>query len=1614
MDEKSDRSNESDEISTIKSIETSTVQSEIPVNQEENIDTDLLEDDIEEIEIINKLNIDLNIGDLCLLILEKSDKFKDYIGEVIEVEDNYIILNDELEQKIKLNIEDGGILLKLDDGTNIIDALNIKEVDPEEVLKDDDIFKEDEIKLDLEEVDKQFKIYNDTEIKEDFISEVINLYQIYDDELLIKKITEMSYTFFDLIKGNKSISDIDRTDVLKFIKSMFNNNEFNLPDYILPIVSLKKKIYITLEDNEIQQDLENISAIIFEEEIVEKYNNINADGNGYQKKIQTIFNEKYNSHINNLDKNGFIVNYNGNILRECLDDNNLCYGTNENLINHYKVDLLKSRDEIFNYNNGEKDIYVNSEEFNIVGLCFLPKNLIKHSLKLQLNNNFNLYENIQLSDRIYTVKSFRKSFLENEYNYKRINNETVKELYNDELISYLFDLDENITMDKLTDLLKNVLPNNKSIIDSIDKNIFKFVFNFKDLENILLIYGININDLLSDDKNEIIKLINSNINNYEKIYKKILKSVIKPLKKVKYITKELDINDKIKLCREYILRNSNIIERNHLLNKFIKVYCREASSSEENNNWLYSKKTNEQVLCKHYLYSCKLDKNPEYYDNLKSLFCPQSEDGHISCINCGHLIDNVDFSTFQGFSDGKVINTTEILEEQKELSLSEGNKVIKNDIDIVLSYFNLKLYPNDIENIIETFLSFDSNKFTDYKFNQLNYIKNFTKNIVIKNKDGANDEKKKKKFIKSYKSYINDLNRILALSFLIFINIQISNNIYKINISEIFNILNYDEKETWKQISISENYSSINLRVIEYIKLKLNKFLKGNFKRLTQKGFVNEDFNRDFISIIKYFLQPQFNLYDKINRYFILNKSNQNLFIKESWPTYKPIYDNKLVLNINKYVSSKDEEMKQYFINNDSLENISLLKDINKIEPKYIEYKLPVSTLIGNPSYKRLYIYSLKLNGKSEVFPILNLLTKKFVDDLNNTNINDLLTKCHFRDRKYSKIEYNDMKKVILGDISKYEIEKSKDRDNILKFKHINLNNTEYLLLNGEITKYYRYIPAEIFNNSKYEELVTNNSQFLERLFDNYCLNDAGELIVNSIDENILNYYLIDYDVELLKNIPECKKVAITKNEENFIKIMSYLPNKNKLIFNSLNYIEYTEKYTNNDINEYLNNNTNIEDRLLKFLNKEKYLENETLKEITNVITDIKTYKENKLFDADERFIDILDKISLKINEDIENSFENIDNLFDMIITNDKYNKNFIEDNLQIKRFKSIPISELKNVSNTSKILNKLLTDIDNSYIYKRLVDDIYYTISIIKNNKNIKSIKKGLYKLSDTNIDNFNEFLKVNDNLLHNDLFFKRNQTELDKGLKYKGFKQYLHENNQIYFQELYNYIKVFNNNLDKLKGISNNLLDEELTNKFNKYIFVCIIDKISEYIKELIDEESDIHKEMNDKLIEIHNDDINMDNCIISLSKFLLDLIINMYEKYYDPSWVYISEDLLNKYIMKQVSREKQTYLKKISQMTKEQKYQNDLMNGMGKGTLYKESEKENIKYSESKEHEEMTENERIEQQKEIFMYTDDNITEQVYKPLETVGEDTGYDYNLGEGDGYDDNQDNDNDYD
>ena len=153
-----------------------------------------------------------------------------------------------------------------------------------------------------------------------------------------------------------------------------------------------------------------------------------ADGNGYIKSLESLFSTKYNSYINNLDKNGFIINYQGDIIRECLEDS--CVGFNINKTNNYRIDLLKSRKDLYILDNGEKILYINSEQFNITGLLFIPVHLSNYRLQLDLkNNHFNLFENIKLSQRSYSIKSFRESFLENELIAKKTNNKSLKENY---------------------------------------------------------------------------------------------------------------------------------------------------------------------------------------------------------------------------------------------------------------------------------------------------------------------------------------------------------------------------------------------------------------------------------------------------------------------------------------------------------------------------------------------------------------------------------------------------------------------------------------------------------------------------------------------------------------------------------------------------------------------------------------------------------------------------------------------------------------------------------------------------------------------------------------------------------------------------------------------------------------------------------------------------------------------------------------------------------------------------------------------------------------------------------------------------------------------------------
>ena len=103
------------------------------------------------------VDVQIQLGATYLLILlksDKSDKYKDYIGKIIEATEEYFILDNDYPdiKPLKVNLNEDQTAFVLDDGTEIIEFTCIREVELEKILDEDDIFKEETIELDILEI----------------------------------------------------------------------------------------------------------------------------------------------------------------------------------------------------------------------------------------------------------------------------------------------------------------------------------------------------------------------------------------------------------------------------------------------------------------------------------------------------------------------------------------------------------------------------------------------------------------------------------------------------------------------------------------------------------------------------------------------------------------------------------------------------------------------------------------------------------------------------------------------------------------------------------------------------------------------------------------------------------------------------------------------------------------------------------------------------------------------------------------------------------------------------------------------------------------------------------------------------------------------------------------------------------------------------------------------------------------------------------------------------------------------------------------------------------------------------------------------------------------------
>ena len=199
---------------------------QIITQNDENIDmnhSEPLTDDEEDENITNENTFDepFKIGDMFIIITEEDDFKEDSLMTIQEVniEEKKIYLKDENENDFFFSLDDNNnIILKTNEYSIFeiekVDEFDIDELDNVDLMITKNIFPE--IELDI--IETKEKIFTYQERKENLITELISLYNAYNNEPLIYQISDISNHFLKMLKEDDKIYDYSET--LPFIKDI--------------------------------------------------------------------------------------------------------------------------------------------------------------------------------------------------------------------------------------------------------------------------------------------------------------------------------------------------------------------------------------------------------------------------------------------------------------------------------------------------------------------------------------------------------------------------------------------------------------------------------------------------------------------------------------------------------------------------------------------------------------------------------------------------------------------------------------------------------------------------------------------------------------------------------------------------------------------------------------------------------------------------------------------------------------------------------------------------------------------------------------------------------------------------------------------------------------------------------------------------------------------------------------------------------------------------------------------------------------------------------------------------------------------------------------------------
>lgn len=1436
------------------------------------------------------------LGDTFFILFSDNKKILGDVGDIENQEGTYFTLKNSNKSLLFVTETNGTIKMKTEE-YEIIDIKKIKKYDMKLLELPDKL----EEKLDANSeiayslINDKDRVYSKQELKEMLISTLYAQYNKDSDNKPLSEIIEYADILLD-ISGEEFIN-----------KRVFEN-------WYIPIVNNETKIIS--DDNDVSEEIKEL----IENDMLISDNNTKGDKN-YIGIIKNLL-HLWDNIIQDDTNEGIIVDdYDGKLYRNCLNMNN-CLGVN----GLYSFDEIKNNKSLkipttFDRITGDSHFMELRKpmKINIMGILTIPHNYFPFISDNLLNTDkLTLYEkcifqelvkqtNINKRNEFKNNDIVTKVFKKNDHDYE-LNTFTIHKL-------------NSKGRDELIDDINKIKPSVKNLLMSLDDDLIKNVKNYQDIAKVLINYEINYSDLDKDFVyvNDILK---KNTNITPKIYK---------IKQKKIVKKELTIEKRISLSKDIIFSMLNITSRNVLIKRFIDTFC---VNSSEDPKWYIGIHDKKRLLCKHYSYLSG-DKGTEAFFMMKQKYQRlPPEDGNIYCKNCGEFICKEEFSHDDGFTDDLPASTKEILIQEKDL-FEKYDESDMNNIGLLKNIsqgLGVELNDEDIVIIIDIYSALSEDIVANKRYNMLNItVSNEHPRMTDINKKYKKDKKLLVKSRKSFQIFLKITNKITLMISLSLIIIATSIPLYNNKYINDFKLFKDDN-------SINRDFVGRIVLVLRKISHtfgeKYHKFYEELYNE--KKNYDVTNIHRQIEHLIEFFLSSGFpKLLSRFNAYLRFKASVENKYINYEWPIYKPLSDNKLISQINKYV--KDDKINQdLLLRTYNLLNIENITGVSGIDNYEIHKELHIQTnSLINTAFQRLFNLSVSLCGKLDKPNFyLDTNVEKFFNE-SNDEIKNICIKSGWNDKTKTMgpISFKELRTKLIPNILNTFYDKT---DNELQscftlkeacndFIHININNYDISMINVGPKRFYKHGSPVVFPDVNFNII---KDEIKDKIFKTFAFDPSNNIIKRTFSINYLGKFILDIanfsDIDVEDNSSYLEK-DIPKNEKNFHKIIEYCHNKSRM---SLKYINLPSNITGDLLKDTINKVYISEYFLL--MDKKDYDFN--IEKFTNIL---ETLEENKL--SLKEIEGDLTEVYIEIEEKNDDMLTVIGSFMKTYLDNNKIHKERFQNIFFPNRKTHIKIYDdmRKKLESSGQINYRDLTGKNIEDIFRLLIDDdifdyeyikdtsyeILYILSNIINSGYKNSYISKYWKISDVNKDWYKKYIDTHYFSHHRDIY---------KRTGFKDFSEYFKDNH--HFINLYEKIKNLTEKINIQRNTTKSLTDNIKT--LWKYVYLNVI-------KELLVFSDNLRNELNMNESDEDNADI--------LERFSVDIITHLLEKRYDITWIYSNKDNFNELLGAQREREKQKLIHKLDGMSNDKRHASTELHTIGTKNHFKASEKENMEHIE-----------------------------------------------------------------